>query len=91
MLGLVTMGHLLSKIASGRVKTSDPVSSAMFQFDVKRPFIEIGLDTTLGELEKFFEANSAAIVTTKDNEGNLQPKKVVTKVDLLSFILKTQK
>lgn len=48
----------------------------------KRKFQSITLDTKLSSLNKFFETNSAAIVTDKE----MVPIHVVTKVDLLSYL-----
>jgi len=88
LTGLVTVGTLLGKIARGRVKATDTVAKAMFTFNTKRPYREITEDTRLGDLQKFFDKNSNAIVTAKDKDGKLVVKKVVTKVDLLSYLVK---
>jgi len=88
MLGLVTVGSLLSRVAHGRVKGSDPVTSSMFHFNTKRPFREITLDTKLADLQKFFEQNSAAFVTERAGDGTPVVKKVVTKVDLLKYLMR---
>ncbi|KAL8903210.1 MAG: hypothetical protein Q9207_004076 [Kuettlingeria erythrocarpa] len=57
----------------------------------KRKFVEITLDTPLKTLGRFFEWNSAAVVTEKDSEGNMKPVAVVTKVDLLTWLVKQGK
>jgi cystathionine beta-synthase len=60
----------------------------------KRKFVEITLDTPISALSKFFEWNSAAIVTEKggiESGGLLKPVAVVTKVDLLSWLVKQSK
>ena len=60
----------------------------------KRKFVEITLDTPLSALSKFFEWNSAAIVTEKgslESGGLSKPVAVVTKVDLLSWMVKQSK
>lgn len=57
----------------------------------KRKFVEITLDTPLKTLGRFFEWNSAAVVTEKDPEGNMKPVAVVTKVDLLTWLVKQGK
>jgi len=88
MVGLVTTGSLLSRVAHGRVKSSDPVTIAMFHFNKKRSFREITLDTKLQDLQKFFEQNSAAFVTERAADGTPVVKKVVTKVDLLKYLMK---
>lgn len=126
LVGLVTLGNLLSWIGHGRATGQSPVSDVMFDFrsipevvtdpkDIsnlslsptttgdgnkqnqknrkspRREFVEITLDTPLVALSKFFEWNSAAIVTEKGgSEGSSLPKPVavVTKVDLLSWLVK---
>ena len=53
--------------------------------------MEITVDTPLAALSKFFEWNSAAIVTEKsgaESSGLSKPVAVVTKVDLLSWMVK---
>ena len=88
LVGLVTVGNLLSKIAKGRVQATDPVSNAMFVFNKKRTFQEITEDTKLVDLQKFFEKNSNAVVTAKDSTGKHFVKKIATKVDLLKYLVK---
>lgn len=126
LVGLVTLGNLLSWISRGRATGKSPVSDVMFDFssipevvtdpkDIsrlneapktnglkngangkqqttpKRKFVEITVDTPLSALSKFFEWNSAAIVTEKigaENGDLSKPVAVVTKVDLLSWMVK---
>ncbi|EON99712.1 putative cystathionine beta-synthase protein [Phaeoacremonium minimum UCRPA7] len=111
LVGLVTLGNLLSYISHGRASGTSPVSDVMFDFgrldevitdprDIntetaagsskKRKFVEITLDTPLTVLSKFLEWNSAAVVTEKGGEGK-KPVAVVTKVDLLTWMLKQSK
>ena len=122
LVGLVTLGNLLSRLTHGRATAESPVSDAMFDFtkisevvtdprdlglaaskphaghaedrpsalkpQVKnRKFIEITMDTPLNVLNRFFEWNSAAIVTEKDEHGVMKPVAVATKVDLLTWLL----
>jgi cystathionine beta-synthase len=131
LVGLVTLGNLLSWISRGRATGKSPVSDVMFDFssipevvtdpkDIsklahapqtngieqnghghekkqktpKRKFVEITLDTPISALSKFFEWNSAAIVTEKgdiQSGGLAKPVAVVTKVDLLSWMVKQTK
>jgi cystathionine beta-synthase len=56
-----------------------------------RRFIEITLDTPLSVLNRFFEWNSAAVVTERDNQGIVKPVAVATKVDLLTWLLHQNK
>lgn len=129
LVGLVTLGNLLSYISRGRATPKSPVSDVMFDFskipevvtdpkDIsrldqqpktngiektkdgkqqttpKRKFVQITLDTPISALSKFFEWNSAAIVTESGGpeSGELpKPVAVVTKVDLLSWLVKQTK
>ncbi|KAL0080045.1 cystathionine beta-synthase [Phycomyces blakesleeanus] len=89
--GLVTMGNILSRMASGRAKPSTPVSEVMFRFNLgTSKFDEITVDTPLDKLTRFFEKNSSAIVTEKSANGS-RVKHVVTKVDLLTYLVKHAK
>lgn len=125
LVGLVTLGNLLSYLSSGRATASTPVQNVMFDFSkirevstnpqvisVKTPeerkkaytsseteshpsrrqFVEITRDTKLSALSRFFEWNSAAIVTEKTGEkGGYKAVAVVTKVDLLTWLVKSKK
>ncbi|KAL8948560.1 MAG: hypothetical protein Q9222_005269 [Ikaeria aurantiellina] len=59
----------------------------------KRKFVEITLDTPLRALSRFFEWNSAAVVTEREGEGDgsMKPVAVVTKVDLLTWLVRQGK
>ena len=59
----------------------------------KRKFVEITLNTPLRALSRFFEWNSAAVVTEREGgeEGWMKPVAVVTKVDLLGWLVKQGK
>lgn len=140
LVGLVTLGNLLSRISHGRATGKSPVSDVMFDFtkisevitnpqDVNnmgleaginndgseeghekterkdeskkndrgsnRRFVEITMDTPLSALNKFFQWQAAAIVTEREKgegkDGTLKPIGVITKVDLLTWMLKEQK
>jgi cystathionine beta-synthase len=87
MIGLVTTGNLLSKVAKGRAKPTDPITSVMFTFNTKRVFKEITPETKLSDLERFFEKSSAAFVTVREGPDSIPVvKKVDTKVDLLHYL-----
>ncbi|ODV88550.1 hypothetical protein CANCADRAFT_124344 [Tortispora caseinolytica NRRL Y-17796] len=106
LVGIVTLGNLLSYISSGRAKPATPVEAVMTDFrrlkDVpasnaaldlaagkkkkRQEFVEITTDTPLSALNKFFEFNSAVVVTQRSN-GHLTPLHVVTKVDLLAYLV----
>ncbi|KAF8454622.1 tryptophan synthase beta subunit-like PLP-dependent enzyme [Kalaharituber pfeilii] len=131
LVGLVTLGNLLSYMSRGIATASTHVSEVMFDFTKikevvtdpseigsvkpstkvagkpvsndnvgtipsnrikKRRYDEITLDTPLSALSRFFEHNSAGIVTEKAKDGDgLKPIHVVTKVDLLSYLVKQGK
>ncbi|KAK5094182.1 cystathionine beta-synthase [Exophiala xenobiotica] len=141
LVGLVTLGNLLSRISHGRATGKSPISDVMFDFtkisevitnpqDVdnmgleagiangmaeegheeteskdesrsndkskQRRFVEITVDTPLVALNKFFQWQAAAIVTEREGgkngkDGTLKPVGVVTKVDLLTWMLKEEK
>ncbi|KAL5047151.1 hypothetical protein BDW71DRAFT_180356 [Aspergillus fruticulosus] len=122
LVGLVTLGNVLSRLTHNRATGKSPVTDVMFDFrtisevvtdprdmgfaslkpnqngkDVPKPqirnrkFVEITMDTPLSVLNRFFEWNSAAIVTEKDESGTLRPVAVVTKVDLLTWMLHHKK
>lgn len=108
LVGLVTLGNLLSYISRGRATAQSPVKDVMFDFarldeivtdpreidgpkaaGKRRKFVEITIDTPLSTLSKFFEWNSAAVVTerTGDSKSLSKPIAVVTKVDLLTWMV----
>lgn len=107
LVGLVTLGNMLSFIQRGRATPASPVSEVMFNFsridevvtdprkfgndlkDKQRKFVEITMDTPLTALSKFLEWNSAAIVTEKKDDDS-KPVAVVTKVDLLTYMVRQQ-
>lgn len=53
----------------------------------KRKFVEITMDTPLSALSRFLEWNSAAVVIEKSQDGS-KPVAVVTKVDLLTYMVR---
>jgi cystathionine beta-synthase len=125
LVGLVTLGNILSRITHGRAGGKSPVSDVMFNFsklsevvtdprDItrlapelapsahkrdqgddgsqkRRKFVEITLDTPLSALNRFFEWNSAAVVTEKGEQGAMKPVAIATKVDLLTWLLQRNK
>ncbi|KAK8083702.1 cystathionine beta-synthase [Apiospora saccharicola] len=111
LVGLVTLGNLLSYISRGRATGQTPVKDVMFDFGrmdevvtdlregkggKRRKFVEITMNTPLTELSKFFEWNSAAVVTEPASASGAEkalskPLAVVTKVDLLTWMVKQVK
>ncbi|ORY02635.1 cystathionine beta-synthase [Basidiobolus meristosporus CBS 931.73] len=95
VIGLVTMGNILSKVSSGKITGDTPVNQVMFKFTtVGKDFFEISVNTPLADMSRFFETNSSAIVTEravnveKVSTAELKVLHVVTKVDLLSWLMK---
>ncbi|KAK9264752.1 tryptophan synthase beta subunit-like PLP-dependent enzyme [Lipomyces tetrasporus] len=115
LVGLVTLGNILSRVASKRVKPSSPVKDAMWNFAhleetspdghshhrvnghgkgklVRRRhdhYDVITVDTPLSTLTDFFEFNSSAVVTEAGAGRHAKPIHVVTKVDLLAYLVKS--
>ncbi|KAJ3302312.1 hypothetical protein HDU76_005541 [Blyttiomyces sp. JEL0837] len=89
LIGMLTLGDALSKVASGRATLSDPPRKAMLKFSKSQKFFEVNGETPLDSLDEFFNKNSAAIVTEKV-DGELRVRHVVTKVDLLAYLVKIQ-
>ncbi|KAJ3107141.1 hypothetical protein HDU97_004834 [Phlyctochytrium planicorne] len=88
LAGIITLGDALSKIASGRVNVTDPASKAMFKFSKAKKFVEVTSSTKLETMDAFFNKHPFAVVTEAVN-GEHQVRHIVTKVDLLSFLVKT--
>lgn len=57
VLGMVTNGNLLSKMASGRVSPSDPISDVLFS-----KFAKVTQQTSLLKLSKIFDKHHYAVV-----------------------------
>ncbi|KAJ9056732.1 cystathionine beta-synthase [Entomophthora muscae] len=86
VVGIVTMGNILSRLASARAHPTSPVSSVMFTFKIGANFQPIHPNTPLESLTRFFETNSCALIT--DPHDPLRILHVATKVDLLTFLVK---
>ena len=59
----------------------------MLKFTKNQKFSEVTLATPLKSLESFFNTNSSAVVT-EIVENEMRVKHVVTKIDLLSYLVK---
>lgn len=79
--GVVTIGNLLSKLSSGRILRSDPVSSVMFG-----NFSRVTNDTTLADLAEIFDKDYFALVTTSTDAHEGKIVGIVTRIDLLNCI-----
>jgi len=97
MVGFVSLGHLESVLRDGAHLndavdrwmyqwTSDPAhSSIQATGQKKRKYVPITLETSLHDLQRFFEKNSVAFVTDVDCRWALG---VCTKCDLMKFLTK---
>ncbi|KAI9327166.1 tryptophan synthase beta subunit-like PLP-dependent enzyme [Zopfochytrium polystomum] len=90
LVGIIGLGDALSKVASGRATLSDPVTQGMIKFSKAHTFKEVTAATPLESLDGFFDRNAFAIVTERGAAGEHIVKNVVTKVDLLGFLVKLQ-
>ncbi|KAJ3342656.1 hypothetical protein HDU93_001636 [Gonapodya sp. JEL0774] len=88
MVGMVTLGNVLSRVSRHLSSLSDPVSACSFKFDT-RPgkFVEFTPDSSLDSLGEFFEHHSSAVVTEGGKKGSIVH--VVTKIDLVKYLVKT--
>ncbi|KAK0718508.1 cystathionine beta-synthase-like protein [Lasiosphaeria miniovina] len=98
MLSFISRGRAAPKSPVGDVMfnfgridevVTDPRRFGSDLKDKKRKFVEITMDTPLSALSRFLEWNSAAVVTEKRADGDgSKPVAVVTKVDLLTWMIK---
>ncbi|KAI8614540.1 cystathionine beta-synthase [Chytriomyces sp. MP71] len=87
LIGMVTLGDALAKIASKRASLQSEVGVSMIHFPKSKKFDEVNVNTPLESLDTFFNTNYAAIVTETVN-GERLVRHIVTKVDLLAFLVK---
>ncbi|KTA95143.1 Cystathionine beta-synthase, partial [Nakaseomyces glabratus] len=100
LTGLVTLSQLLKKLSTGKVNNTDTIKNLYLDFrklnnfdevssynenkSGKKKFVQFTSESTLAELNKFFEKNSSAVIT-----DGLKPVHIVTKMDLLSYLAST--
>ena len=83
------VGYIASPKKGGKGGTSMTNGEADSQgVPYRKKFVEITLDTPLKALSRFFEWNSAAVVTERGDKDSMQPIAVVTKVDLLTWLVR---
>jgi len=88
--GMVTLGNLTSKILSGRVSPTDPISRVLY-----RQFLKVPSTTPLGQLSKMFDNNHFVLVTntqkTYGGDNGCTEKSqlvgVATRIDVLNYIM----
>ena len=81
-------GNMLVGGRNMSTKTKEPGVQVTHR---RRKYLEITLETPLKALSRFFEWNSIAVVTERDSHGDMKPVAVVTKVDLLTWLVKNSK
>lgn len=89
VLGMVTLGNMLSSVLAGKVKQSDPVTKVIY-----KQFTQVHLDDNLGKLSRILETDHFALVVHEQiqyhNDGTSSKKQmvfgVVTAIDLLNFL-----
>jgi cystathionine beta-synthase len=89
ILGVVTEGNLTSKLMSGRIKTHDSVTKAMYH-----QFRKVTVSTPLAELARIFDRDHFVLVLqtqrTYGGGGKTSEKSVVvgvvSRIDLLKYI-----
>ncbi|CAG5933195.1 unnamed protein product [Menidia menidia] len=94
ILGMVTLGNMLSSILAGKIKLSDPVSKVLY-----KQFKQIRLTDNLGKLSRILETDHFALVVHEqiqyltDGSPTLRQMVfgVVTAVDLLNFVTGRQR
>jgi cystathionine beta-synthase len=87
LVGLITMGQILSKVAHKICSIEDSVDQIMFKFNRRKNYVEVRAEWQVKRLLSFFDSHSIAIVT--DDEGEVVC--VVTKFDLVEFLLRKSK
>ncbi|XP_069491766.1 cystathionine beta-synthase-like protein isoform X2 [Ambystoma mexicanum] len=89
ILGMVTLGNMLSSVLAGKVKHSDPVSNVIY-----KQFTQVRLNDNLGKLSRILETDHFALVVHEQiqyhSDGSSSKKHmvfgVVTAIDLLNFV-----
>uniref|UniRef100_S4RMK0 CBS domain-containing protein n=1 Tax=Petromyzon marinus TaxID=7757 RepID=S4RMK0_PETMA len=94
VLGMVTLGNMLSCTLAGKVKPSDPVSKILY-----KQFKQITLKDNLGKLSRILETDHFALVVHDQiqyrGQGHSQKQNmvfgIVTAIDLLNYVTTREK
>jgi len=89
VLGMVTVGNMMSQVVKSKVKGTDPVSKVMY-----KQFKQIQMATSLGQLSRMLDTDHFVLVMHGQAlyEGNNKRKNrqiilgIATRIDLLNFI-----
>uniref|UniRef100_A0A673YBD9 Cystathionine beta-synthase n=1 Tax=Salmo trutta TaxID=8032 RepID=A0A673YBD9_SALTR len=66
ILGMVTLGNMLSSVLAGKVKASDPVSKVLY-----KQFKQVRLTDSLGKLSRILETDHFALVVHEQIQCNV--------------------
>jgi len=91
--GVATLGSLKSKLLNGKVSACDPVEKATYN-----TFKKLGLDTTLGKLNRILDTDHFALVVHRQrlytSDQDVEDREVivgiVTDIDLLHYITRAE-
>ncbi|XP_071175798.1 cystathionine beta-synthase-like isoform X1 [Mytilus edulis] len=91
ILGMLTVGNMMSQVVRSKVKPSDHVSAVMY-----KQFKKVQMGTTLGQISRMLDTDHFVVVVhdQRQYEGqSLMSKKqmifgLATRIDLLNFITK---
>uniref|UniRef100_A0A7N6FBN1 Cystathionine beta-synthase n=1 Tax=Anabas testudineus TaxID=64144 RepID=A0A7N6FBN1_ANATE len=94
VLGVVTLGTVLSSVSSGKVKPSDPISKILC-----KNYKQVHLTDHLGKLSRILQTDNFALVVHDHTQYNADGSAchrqmvfgVVTAIDLLSYITKCKR
>jgi len=64
ILGMATIGHMMTQIMKGKVKTSDPVKLVTY-----KRFCQVSLDTSLGHVSKLLDMDHFVLVVHNQRNG----------------------
>ncbi|XP_030642085.1 cystathionine beta-synthase b [Chanos chanos] len=89
ILGMVTLGNMLSSVLAGKVRPSDPVSKVLY-----KQFKQVRLTDNLGKLSRILETDHFALVVHEQiqymADGSPTLKQmvfgIVTAIDLLNYV-----
>lgn len=89
VMGMVTLGNIMSQILSGRVTPESPIVKCIY-----KNFKKVTLDSSLGQLSCILDLDHYAVVVHSqrlyNDKGKLDQKEmifgIVTRIDLLNFI-----
>lgn len=93
ILGMLTVGNMMSQVVRSKVKPSDAVSSVMY-----KQFKKVRMDTSLGQISRMLDTDHFVVVVHDqrqfEGKDSMAKKQMIfglaTRIDLLNFITKQQ-